>query len=80
MNYTYKMVQIPPSVEVKKGESNTGAAAYLQSIVNHEAKQNWEFYRVDEIGVSENPGCLLGFLGARGPIQLYYVVTFRKPA
>ena len=79
MNYEYKMGQIPPSIEVKeKHYRGQEAAYYLQSIVNEQAKEGWEFYRVDSVGVLRRPGCLAGLLGAKETMLEYYVVTFRK--
>lgn len=78
MSYIYKMVQIPPTIRVKNAQSGTEAAAYLESVVNDMARQGWEFYRVDEVGVREEPGCLAMLLGAKSSYTVYYVVTFRK--
>ncbi|OOF67241.1 DUF4177 domain-containing protein [Rodentibacter caecimuris] len=79
MSYTYKMVQIPPNVEVHKRDKHNGAAIYLQEIVNEYAQNGWEFMRVDEIGVQEKPGCLASLFGAKAIPTTYYVITFRKP-
>lgn len=56
------------------------AAAYLESIVNANARDGWEFYRVDEIGVSVKPGCIAGLFGQKEAFTNYYVVSFRKPS
>ena len=58
MTYEYKMVQIPPNIEVRGAPKGQEAAWYLQDIVNKMAKEGWEFYRVDEVGVVVQPGCL----------------------
>lgn len=77
--FTYKMVQIPPGIVLQK-QSDGAAAAYLQNVVNSMADDGWEFYRVDPIGVSIQPGCL-GFLMGRQPSNTtYHVITFRRPA
>ena len=79
--YVYKMVQIPRNVEIKEGMSQRGrAAGYLESVVNEHARSGWEFFRVDQIGIHVNPGCLTALFGAKPTVYLYYVVTFRKPA
>lgn len=82
---TYKMVQIPPNVAVsartllgKAPNPSEVAAEYLESIVNQHAKEGWEFMRIDTIGVSTQPGCLAGLLGAKSSDANYYVVTFRR--
>jgi hypothetical protein len=78
--YQYKMIQVPPNIEVlAKQHRGNEAAAYLESIVNANARDGWEFYRVDEIGVSVRPGCLAGLLGQKEAFSNYYVVSFRKP-
>lgn len=78
--YQYKMVQVPPNIEVKaKKQKGNEAAAYLQSIVNANASDGWEFYRVDTIGVSVRPGCIASLLGQKEALINYYVVSFRKP-
>lgn len=84
--YTYKMLQIPPNLAfAAKGmfkqapDASTIAASYLQQIVNGEAQQGWEFFRVDSVGVKSQPGCIAALLGAKTIDTIYYVVTFRRP-
>jgi hypothetical protein len=87
MAYEYKMVQVPPNIEVKaKDQRGNEAAYYLQSLANEQANEGWEFYRVDIVGVLTMPGCLSallyqitgGVLGSKAYATNYYVVTFRK--
>jgi len=81
MAYTYRMVQVPPSIVVQENaHQGNEAAAYLQTIVNEESKAGWEFYRVDQVGVETQPGCIDGLLGHKAEYKSYYVVTFRKGA
>lgn len=75
--YEYRMVQIPPNISVRQATGND-AALYLQSVVNHQAAQGWEFVRVDTIGVYVPAGCLAGVFGGQSTTRQYYVVTFRK--
>lgn len=78
--YQYKMIQVPPNIEVQsKQQRGNEAASYLENIVNANARDGWEFYRVDAIGVNVKPGCLAGLLGQKEVLSTYYVVTFRKP-
>jgi hypothetical protein len=73
------MVQIPPSIELRQGTPvGQLAAAYLENVVNTQALEGWDFYRVDSIGVRVAPGCLGAFLGERPSNTEYYVVTFRR--
>ena len=82
---TYKMVQIPPNIGAsarsmlgRAPDPSEMAAAYLQGVVNEQAKDGWEFMRVDTIGVRTEPGCLAGLFGAKTTDENYYVVTFRR--
>lgn len=78
--YDYKMVQIPPTIQVKQKEyAGNEAAFYLQSVANEHAAQGWEFYRVDTVGVVIQPGCLASIFGAKRITTEYYVVTLRRP-
>jgi GYF domain 2 len=82
--FAYKMVQIPPTIQIEKTTpKETAAAVYLERLVNEHAGDGWEFYRIDTIGVRVNPGCLgallLGFSGQGVITEQYFVVTFRKP-
>ena len=77
-NYEYFMVQVPPRIEVKRDTGQGEAAAYLQGIVNQYAGQGWEFYRVDTLGVHQNPGCLGALMGQKQVTTVYYVVSFRR--
>ncbi len=73
--YEYKMVQVPPAINVGVKEKGNEAAAYLQSVVNENSIDGWEFYRVDSIGIEVSPGC---FGGNKNILKNYYVVSFRK--
>ncbi|WP_236191536.1 DUF4177 domain-containing protein [Pseudomonas paraglycinae] len=79
--YVYKMVQVPPNIEVRaKEHRGNEAAAYLQNVVNSHAEDGWEFYRIDTIGVSVKPGCFDTLLGKKNVLTEYYVISLRKPA
>ncbi len=79
MTYEYKMIQVPPNIVVKEKEHKGNEAAYyLQSLVNEQAVEGWEFYRINTVGVVISAGCLATLFGARETLREYYVVTFRK--
>jgi hypothetical protein len=65
MAYVYRMVQFPPNIAATPGQEGE-VAAYLESTVNAHAKQGWEFYSVETIG-----------LPARNGRPEYSVITFR---
>ncbi len=77
--FEYKMVQVPRGVLVNiKDHKGNEAAAFLQTTVNNEAKNGWEFFRVDELSVATKVGCLASLLGNKGEINSYNVITFRR--
>jgi hypothetical protein len=79
MKYSYKMVQVPPNIEVtSKGQRGNEAATYMSDVVNQHARDGWEFYRVDPIGVNVKPGCIASIFGQKEVLYTYYVICFRK--
>ena len=78
--YVYKMVQVPPNIEVKANKHRGNeAAVYLETVVNEYASEGWEFYRIDSIGVSVKAGCFDALKGKKDSMASYYVISFRKP-
>ena len=74
------MVQVPPNIQVQANQHRGNeAAVYLEGVVDQYAKDGWEFYRVDSIGVSVQPGCIAGLLGQKDALTTYYVISFRRP-
>ena len=60
----YKMVQLPPNIRLQTStQRGNEAAEYLQTVANKHAADGWEFFRIDTIGVTVPPGCLMGLLG-----------------
>lgn len=79
MHYQYFMVQAPRTIAVQANvQRGQEAAGYLQNLVNQYAREGWEFYRVDSIGVVITQGCCAMFFGAKESMTEYYVVTFRR--
>lgn len=76
MLHEYKMVQIPPTIALQTKEKGNEAALYLEQLTNKMAKEGWEFYRVDPVGIYTPGGCL----GGQGQTSQYNVVTFRRAA
>ncbi len=81
MAYQYKMVQIAPHIRIdEKDARGQEAAIYLHQVVTRNAQNGWDFFRVDTIGISSQPGCLAALFGARTKNYNHYVITFRKQA
>lgn len=80
--YEYKMVQIPRDLSTKLGQGDGLAAKMLQDIVDANAVDGWEFYRIDNLTILEKPGCLGSLMGQKDVFSSVGVVSFRreKPA
>ena len=78
--FEYFMVQIPPNVGVKRGDSSGAAALYLAEMVGQYAVQGWEFYSSETIGIIEHPGCgcLAALVGIKTTVTPVYVIVFRR--
>jgi len=77
--YEYRVVQIPPTIQVENSyQMSQAAAIYLQKLIDENALNGWHFYRIDTMGVFNPPGCLASLFGNKGDYTNYYVVTFRR--
>jgi uncharacterized Zn finger protein (UPF0148 family) len=76
--FEYRMLQIPPTISVQQSKGNE-AAIYLQTTVNAQAREGWEFYRIDQFSIQQPAGCLLSFSGRDTITTTFHVVTFRRP-
>lgn len=78
--YTYKMVQIAPTLSVKEKERRGNELAkYLESVVNEYAADGWEFDRIDSFTeeIVAKPGCFSN-KASLTKLRVSYVATFRK--
>lgn len=78
MNYEFKMVQLPQTFVLKQ-DTGKEIAAYLEKLIQDMGAQGWEFYRIDQVGVLVQPGCLAALVGTKQTMTYYNVVAFRKP-
>lgn len=78
--FEYKMVQIPQNIAInEKHKTGSDAAEYLETVVNKYAQNDWEFQRIDAIGVLSKPqGCMAALTGKKEEYMNYHVITFRK--
>lgn len=76
--YDFKMVQLPQTFVLQK-DTGTEIAAYLEKISREMSAQGWEFFRIDQVGVAVQPGCMGALTGVKQTMTYYNVVTFRRP-
>lgn len=73
----FKTVQLPHNFIFKK-DTGTEVAAYLQTVIDQHSAQGWEFYRIDQVGVAVQPGCMGALTGVKQTYTYYNIVTFRR--
>lgn len=76
--YEYKMVQVPRDLATMKGQADGLAANMLQRIVDQHATGGWEFYRIDNLTITEKPGCFGALSGKKEEFNAVGVVCFRR--
>lgn len=77
-DYEYRMVELPQTITTKR-RTGSDAATELAQLVNREATNGWEFYRIDSFSVVVQPGCM-GALGGHKPErEAVHLATFRRP-
>ena len=78
-SYEYYMVQIPSNF-LMTGNRVQGneIAAYVQEWANKLSASGWEFYRIDTMSMTVNPGCLGSLFGGQQSYTQYSVMTYRR--
>lgn len=76
--YEFKMMQLPQTFVLQK-DTGKEIAVYLEKTSREMGVQGWEFYRIDQVGVAVQPGCLGALSGVKQTMTYYNVVTFRRP-
>jgi len=76
--YEYKMVQVPRDLSVKMGKAEGVAARYMQETVNANAVDGWEYYRMDNLTITEKPGCFNALFGQKEVYHSVGVLCFRR--
>lgn len=52
----YKIVEGPKNIVVEKGNSEK-ALKLFEEIINKEVSQGWEYHSMENIAITEKPGC-----------------------
>ena len=64
---------------VKSGEGAAAVSAQLETAINSESAQGWEFYQLAEVNIEVSPGCLAGLFGAKAEYTKFDQIVFRRP-
>lgn len=74
--YEYKVV--PFTGSVKSSASNSEVSSQLETVIEREATDGWEFYQLNNVNVEVKPGCLGSLLGGQVSYQQIDQVIFRR--
>jgi hypothetical protein len=77
--YDYYMIQLPSNIalDARRVQGNE-LAMFVQDWANRLSNEGWEFYRIDNMNVIEQPGCLSSLFGASQQFIPYSIMTFRR--
>lgn len=75
-NYQYKVV--PVRGDIKKGDYVDAATKQLQTTIDENVGQGWEFWQLGNLSIKIKPGCLQGLFGAKETFITYDQLIFRK--
>ena len=76
--YEYFVVPFVGRIKANTAENAQTVSAQLQSVIDHYAKNGWEFYSIEKVGIEVKPGCLGALFGQSATYLNYDQVIFRR--
>lgn len=74
----YKCIPAPKELVIDKKGSYDTAICSFADLINQEANGGWEFYSMENIAVTQNPGCLASLFGQKEAIVYFNMLVFVK--
>ncbi len=74
--YTYRV--LPFMGVLKSGGSSREVSAQLESLINQQASDGWEFHQLSSVNIEVKPGCIGGLLGRDSDYVRYDQAVFRR--
>lgn len=74
----YRYHVVPFVGQMKAGETVDSVSHQLTHLINHYAKEGWEFYSLDNVDIEVTPGCLGMLLGEKKSYMTYNQVILRR--
>ena len=74
----YKCVPAPKELVIDKKGSYDSAVRSFADLINTEAKDGWEFYSMENIAVTQKPGCLMALIGKKEETVYFNMLIFMK--
>ena len=74
----YKCVPAPKDIVIESDGDMGGAVSSFSSLINAETEGGWVFQSLEEIMVTQKPGCIAAIFGGRATQISYNMLIFRK--
>jgi hypothetical protein len=74
----YKTVAGPVALTISAKESYADAVKQYAAIIDKEVVGGWKLDCIQQIPVTQNPGCLAGLSGAKGTTVNFNMLVFVK--
>lgn len=74
----YKTVAGPVGLTIGSKDSYEKAVRMYADIIDREAVGGWELDMIQQIPVTQQPGCLAGLFGARPTTITFNMLVFKK--
>jgi len=74
----YKCVPAPKELVIDKKGNYDGAVRSFADIINREANDGWNFHSMENIAVTQKPGCLMALFGRKEITAYFNMLIFSK--
>jgi hypothetical protein len=74
----YKCVPAPQNLVIDKRGDEEEAVRSFADIINNEANDGWNFHSMENIAVTQKPGCLAALFGAKDTTTYFNMLVFSK--
>jgi len=74
----YKCVPAPQELVIEKNGSFEGAVRSFADLINREAEGGWSFHSMENIAVTQKPGCFMALFGQKSATIYFNMLVFSK--
>jgi hypothetical protein len=74
----YKCVPAPQNLIISKRGDEEEAVRSFANIINSEANNGWNFHSMENIAVTQKPGCFAALLGTKDTTTYFNMLVFSK--
>jgi len=74
----YKCIPGPKKLVVNRVSDMDNAVVQFSDLINEHCVDGWDFYSLEEVSVTRQPGCLAGLFGAKETTVNYNMIIFKK--